>query len=151
MGTNTDPYQPVEREWRVTRQILQVLWEFKNPVGIVTKSALIARDIDILAPMAAEGLAKVALSITTLDPGLARSMEPRASTPPKRLEAIRALAGAGIPVGVMAAPMIPALNDEEMESILAAAAQARRAKRGLHAVAAAARDQGSVPRMAGSE
>ncbi len=113
MGTNTDPYQPIEREWRVTRSILQVLAEFKNPVAIVTKSALITRDIDILAPMAAEGLAKVALSITTLDRKLARIMEPRAATPERRLDTLRALAAAGIPTGVMTAPIIPALNDEE--------------------------------------
>src|SRR4051812_7217703 len=123
IGTNTDPYQPIEREWRVMRQILQVLAEFKNPVGIVTKSALVARDIDILAPMAAEGLAKVALSVTTLDRKLARIMEPRAATPAKRLETLRALSDAGIPTTVMTAPIIPALNDEEMESILAAAAE----------------------------
>jgi DNA repair photolyase len=123
MGTNTDPYQPIEREWRVTRSILQVLAEFKHPVGIVTKSALITRDIDILAPMAAEGLVKVALSVTTLDRKLARQMEPRAATPERRLETLRALSSAGIPTGVMTAPIIPALNDEEMESILAAAAQ----------------------------
>jgi DNA repair photolyase len=124
MGTNTDPYQPIEREWRVTRSILEVLAAFKNPVGIVTKSALIARDIDILAPMAAEGLAKVAVSITTLDRKLARIMEPRAATPERRLETLRALSAAGIPTVVMTAPIIPALNDEEMESILAAAADA---------------------------
>jgi DNA repair photolyase len=124
MGTNTDPYQPIEREWRVTRSILEVLAAFKNPVGIVTKSALITRDIDILAPMAAEGLAKVALSITTLDRKLARIMEPRAATPERRLETLRALSAAGIPTVVMTAPIIPALNDEEMESILAAAAEA---------------------------
>jgi DNA repair photolyase len=124
MGTNTDPYQPIEREWRVTRSILQVLAKFKNPVGIVTKSALITRDIDILAPMAAEGLAKVALSVTTFDRKLARIMEPRAATPQRRLETLRALSAAGIPTAVMTAPIIPALNDEEMESILAAAAQA---------------------------
>jgi DNA repair photolyase len=124
MGTNTDPYQPIEREWRVTRSILEVLAAFKNPVGIVTKSALIARDIDILAPMAAEGLAKVAVSITTLDRKLARIMEPRAATPQRRLETLRALSDAGIPTVVMTAPIIPALNDEEMESILAAAADA---------------------------
>jgi len=124
MGTNTDPYQPIEKDWRITRSILQVLSDFKHPVGIVTKSASIVRDIDILAPMAAEGLAKVALSVTTLDKKLARSMEPRASTPPRRLEAMRELAAAGIPVGVMTAPIIPALNDDEMESILAAAAEA---------------------------
>ncbi len=124
IGTNTDPYQPIEREYRVMRQILKVLAEFEHPVGIVTKSALITRDIDLLAPMAKEGLAKVALSITTLDRKLARSMEPRASTPGKRLEAIRMLSEAGIPTGVMTAPMIPALNDEELESILTAAAEA---------------------------
>jgi DNA repair photolyase len=124
MGTNTDPYQPIEREWRVTRSILQVLAEFKNPVAIVTKSALITRDLDILAPMAAEGLAKVALSVTTLDRKLARIMEPRAATPERRLDTLRALSAAGIPTGVMTAPIIPALNDEEMESILGAAAQA---------------------------
>jgi len=124
MGTNTDPYQPIERDWRVTRSVLQVLADFKNPVGIVTKSSSILRDLDILAPMAKEGLAKVALSITTLDKKLARSMEPRASAPGKRLETIRALAEAGVPVGVMTAPLIPALNDDEMETILAAAAEA---------------------------
>jgi DNA repair photolyase len=124
MGTNTDPYQPIEREWRTTRSILEVLAAFKNPVGIVTKSALIARDIDILAPMAAEGLAKVALSITTLDRKLARIMEPRAATPDRRLDTLRSLSAAGIPTVVMTAPIIPALNDEEMESILAAAAEA---------------------------
>jgi DNA repair photolyase len=124
MGTNTDPYQPIEREWRVTRSILQVLAEFKHPVGIVTKSALITRDIDILAPMAAEGLAKVAVSITTLDRKLARIMEPRAATPERRLETLRALSSAGIPTTVMTAPIIPALNDDEMETILARAAEA---------------------------
>jgi DNA repair photolyase len=124
MGTNTDPYQPLERERRVTRSILEVLAAFKNPVGIVTKSALVTRDIDILAPMAAEGLAKVALSVTTLDRKLARIMEPRAATPERRLETLRALSKAGIPTTVMTAPIIPALNDEEMESILAAAAEA---------------------------
>jgi DNA repair photolyase len=123
MGTNTDPYQPIERERQVTRSILEVLARFKNPVGIVTKSALIARDIDILAPMAAEGLAKVALSVTTLDRKLARIMEPRAATPERRLETLQALARAGIPTTVMTAPIIPALNDEEMESILGAAAE----------------------------
>ena len=124
IGTNTDPYQPIEREYRVMRAILKVLAEFKHPVGIVTKSALIARDIDLLAPMAEEGLVKVALSITTLDRGLARAMEPRATTPPKRLETIRLLSQAGIPVGVMTAPLIPALNDDELESLLAAASEA---------------------------
>ncbi len=118
LGTNTDPYQPIERDYRITRSILDVLARTKHPVGIVTKSALVQRDIDILAPMAAEGLARVAISITTLDPKLARALEPRAPTPPKRLETVKALADAGIPVTVMVAPVIPALNDEEIERIL---------------------------------
>ena len=124
MGTNTDPYQPIERKWQVTRRILEVLRDANHPVGIVTKSALVMRDIDILSEMAAKGLAKVALSITTLDPRLARAMEPRAATPPRRLEAMRALAQAGVPTAVMVAPIIPAINDSEIERILDAAANA---------------------------
>ena len=118
IGTNTDPYQPIEREWRIMRQILEVLNKAHHPVAIVTKSALILRDLDILSSMASRGLAKVALSVTTLDRKLARSMEPRASTPSRRLEAIRALSGAGVPTGVLVAPVIPALNDHEIERIL---------------------------------
>ena len=121
LGANTDCYQPIERERRITRQILEVLSEFNHPLGIVTKSALVARDIDILAPMAAKGLVKVALSITTLDAKLARAMEPRASSPMKRLETIEKLSAAGIPTVVMVAPIIPAVNDAEIESILKAA------------------------------
>jgi DNA repair photolyase len=121
IGTNTDPYQPIEREYRIMRSSLEVLAQARHPVGIVTKSALVQRDIDILAPMAAEGLARVAISITTLDPKLARALEPRAPTPPKRLETVRKLADAGIPVTVMMAPVIPALNDEEIERVLDAA------------------------------
>jgi len=121
MGTNTDPYQPVERHYGVTRSILEVLARFNHPVSIVTKSALVTRDIDILAPMAAKGLARVALSITTLDRHLARKMEPRASTPARRLAALRALNDAGIPTTVMFAPAIPGLNDHELDSVLAAA------------------------------
>ncbi len=124
MGTNTDPYQPVERDLKVTRQILRVLSDFNHPVGIVTKNHLVTRDIDILADMARRNLAEVFLSVTTLDRDLARAMEPRASTPQRRLDAIRALATAGIPVGVMTAPMIPGLNDHEMEAILDAAVDA---------------------------
>jgi DNA repair photolyase len=124
LGTNTDPYQPIERKWRVTRRILEVLRDANHPVGIVTKSVLVTRDIDILAEMAAKNLAKVALSVTTLDHRLARAMEPRASTPAKRLEAIRALTNAGIPSAVMVAPIIPAINDSEIERILDAAADA---------------------------
>lgn len=121
IGTNTDPYQPVEREWRIMREVLEVLEAHDHPVGIVTKSALVMRDIDILARMAEKGLAKVALSITTLDRKIARTMEPRAATPPRRLEAMRALSDAGIPVSVMVAPVIPALNDQEVERILESA------------------------------
>jgi DNA repair photolyase len=121
MGTNTDPYQPIERKMRITRSILEVMAEFNNPVGIVTKSPLILRDLDILAPMAERGLAKVALSITTLDRKLARMMEPRAGTPPRRLNTIKELTAAGVPAAVMFAPCIPALNDDEMESVLNAA------------------------------
>jgi DNA repair photolyase len=124
MGTNTDPYQPIERDYRITRGILKVLDECSHPVTIVTKSALVLRDLDILAAMAERDLVKVSLSVTTLDRGLARRMEPRAATPVRRLEAIEGLAKAGVPAGVMAAPMIPALNDHEMESILEAAANA---------------------------
>src|SRR5690606_18045752 len=118
LGTNTDPYQPVERQWRITREILEVLEACGHPVGIVTKSALILRDIDILSRMASRGLAKVALSVTTLDRKLARAMEPRAAAPHRRLETIRELSEAGIPVAVLAAPMIPGLNDSELERIL---------------------------------
>ena len=124
IGTNTDPYQPIEKEWRIMRQILEVLAAANHPVAIVTKSALIMRDIDILAKMAEKGLAKASLSVTTMDRKLARLMEPRASTPVKRLEAIRAMSEAGIPTAVMASPMIPALNDHELERILDAGAAA---------------------------
>src|SRR5215207_2541516 len=121
MGTNTDPYQPIERKFRITRGILEVLSRTNHPVGIVTKSGLITRDIDILGPMADRSLAKAAVSITTLDPKLARRMEPRAPTPKKRLETIRQLGEAGIPVAVMVAPIIPAITDHEIEDILQAA------------------------------
>jgi len=121
IGTNTDPYQPIEKEWRIMRQILEVLNKANHPVSIVTKSAMIMRDIDILKDMAAKGLVRASLSVTTLDRKLARTMEPRASTPPRRLEAIHALSEAGIPTSVMAAPIIPALNDHELERILDAA------------------------------
>ena len=124
LGTNTDPYQPIERDFKITRSILEVLAEYDHPVTVVTKSALVVRDIDILAPLAAKGLASVCVSVTTLDPALSRRMEPRAASPERRLKTITALKDAGIPVGVMAAPMIPALNDMELENILAAAAAA---------------------------
>lgn len=124
LGANTDAYQPIERKLRITRGILEVLAECRHPVTIVSKSALIERDIDLLAPMAAEGLAQVFISITTLDRELARRMEPRAAAPQRRVETIRRLAAAGIPVGVMFAPIIPALNDHELERVLETAAQA---------------------------
>lgn len=129
IGTNTDPYQPIEKQYRIMREILEVLEARGHPVGIVTKSALVTRDIDILSRMAERGLAKVALSVTTLDRMLARTMEPRASTPTKRLEAIWQLSDAGIPTSVMVAPIIPGLTDQEMERILdsARAAGAREA------------------------
>src|ERR1700744_846382 len=122
MGTNTDPYQRLEKKMRITRSILEVLRDFRHPVAIVTKSPLILRDIDILSDMAKMGLAKAALSVTTLDRKLARGMEPRAGTPPRRLQAIQGLSDAGIPTGVMFAPAIPALNNHEMEAVLNAAA-----------------------------
>ena len=121
IGTNTDPYQPIEKTHRVMREILEVLEARNHPVGIVTKSALVTRDVDILSRMAARGLAKVAFSVTTLDRTLARTMEPRAATPSRRLEALRTLAEAGIPVSVMVAPVVPGLNDAEIERILDAA------------------------------
>lgn len=131
LGINTDAYQPVERTERLTRRILEVLAEFEHPVGLLTKSALIQRDLDILAPMAAKGLVKTGVSITTLDRKIARIMEPRAATPPRRLETIRALKSAGVPVTVMVAPIVPGLTCHEMESILAAAAAAGAERAGM--------------------
>lgn len=129
IGTNTDPYQPIERERRIMRRVLEVLEAHNHPVAVLTKSALIARDLDILSRMAEKGLAKAALSVTTLDHRLSRAMEPRAAAPQRRLETVRLLAEAGIPTAVMVAPVIPALNDAEIETILmsAAAAGAREA------------------------
>lgn len=124
IGGNTDPYQPIERETRSTRSILEVMQRFNQPFSIITKSVLIARDADILGSMGKAGLASAFVSITTLDRKLARAMEPRASTPAKRLEAISRLTEAGCPVGVGFAPVIPGLNDHEMESVLEAAAKA---------------------------
>ena len=124
MGTNTDPYQPAERLLKLTRKILEVLVEHHHPVSIVTKSTLVTRDIDLLAPLGRKNMTSVFFSITTLDPDLARRMEPRASTPAKRLEAMATISKAGIPTGVLASPIIPALNDDELERILEAAAAA---------------------------
>ena len=121
IGTNTDPYQAIEREYGIMRRILEVLERAGHPVGIVTKSSLVLRDLDILSRMAERNLVKVALSVTTLDTKLARTMEPRAATPPRRLEALRQLSQAGIPTTVMVAPIIPAVTDHEIERILDAA------------------------------
>ncbi len=124
LGSNTDPYQPIERTLRLTRAVLEVLDRFSHPVSIVTKSAGVLRDLDILTDMARRRLVQVFLSVTTLDPALARRMEPRAATPARRVHAIEALTHAGVPAGVMAAPMIPGVNDSEMERILEVAARA---------------------------
>ena len=124
LGTVTDPYQPIERDHRITREVLEVLDRASHPVGIVTKSAGVVRDIDILARMAERDLVKVANSVTSLDRRIARSMEPRAATPPKRIDAIRQLTAAGVPVAVMVAPIIPALTDSEIEKILETARDA---------------------------
>jgi DNA repair photolyase len=124
MGTNTDPYQPIEGKYRITRSLLEVLSECDHPASITTKSDRVVRDIDLLGPMAAKGLTAVALSITSLDPKIARTVEPRAPHPEKRLKAVRLLADAGIPVFVSLAPVIPAVTDHEMEHLLERAAEA---------------------------
>jgi len=124
IGTNTDPYQPVESRYRIMRRVLQVLSDWNHPVGIVTKGALIERDLDILSGLAGRGLVSVGISVTTLDPGLSRRLEPRAPVPARRLAAMAALAAAGVPVRVMVAPVIPVLTDPELERILEAAAAA---------------------------
>ncbi len=124
IGSNTDGYQPLERERRITRSLIELFHETSHPVGIVTKNALVERDLDLLAPMAAKGLVAVSISVTTLDNGLACRMEPRASAPRRRLEAVCRLAEAGVPVGVNVAPVIPFLTDHEVESIVEAAAEA---------------------------
>ncbi len=124
LGANTDCYQPVEKRLRITRGVIEVLADFQHPLGITTKNHLVTRDIDLLAPMAERDLSVVVISITTLDRQLARAMEPRASTPSRRLDAIRALSNAGIPVIVSVAPIIPGLTDHEIEAILEASANA---------------------------
>ncbi|HVY06118.1 MAG TPA: PA0069 family radical SAM protein [Burkholderiales bacterium] len=124
IGANTDPYQPCERDWKITRSILEVVAACNHPIGIITKNALVERDLDILSPMAAKGLVSVFVSVTTLDHDLARRMEPRASAPMRRIEAIRTLAAAGVPVGVMVAPIVPFLTDSDTEAILEAGREA---------------------------
>ena len=124
LGTNTDPYQPIESDWRITRSIVEVLGETRHPLTITTKSDRVLRDLDLLAPMAAQGLAGVALSITSLDPKIAATLEPRAPHPERRLKAVRALADAGVPVYVSIAPVIPAITDHELEHLVERAAEA---------------------------
>ncbi|WP_296419833.1 PA0069 family radical SAM protein [Pseudooctadecabacter sp.] len=124
IGTYTDPYQPIEKEYEIMRGLLKVLRDFRHPVGIVTKGSLIERDIDILKDLAADGLVSVGISVTTLDPKVSRLMEPRVPSPARRLKTIERLAEAGIPVKVAASPMVPALTDHELEGILAAAKDA---------------------------
>ncbi len=132
MGTNTDPYQPIEATHAITRGLLDVMLEFGHPVSIVTKSDRVLRDLDLLASLAAQGLTHVGLSVTTLDPVLARKLEPRASAPARRLAAVRALRDAGVPVAVMIAPIIPAITDHEIEALVEAAAVA--GAQALHAI-----------------
>ncbi|TSH90210.1 PA0069 family radical SAM protein [Verticiella sediminum] len=124
IGSATDPYQPIERDWRLTRGLLELMDECSHPVVLITKNALIERDVDVLARLAARGLVVVFLSITTLDAAMARTLEPRASAPWRRIEAVRALSQAGIPVGVMVAPIIPFITDAQVEHVLTAAAEA---------------------------
>ena len=124
LGASTDPYQPIERRYTITRQIIEVLARVRHPLSIVTKNALVVRDIDLLAPMALAGLAQVFISVTTLDNHLASQLEPRASAPHARLRAVAELAAAGIPVGVFVAPVIPAITDSELEAVMAAAREA---------------------------
>jgi DNA repair photolyase len=124
LGVNTDAYQPIERRYRITRELIEVLAEFRHPFRLVTKSALVQRDLDLLAPLAAQGLVNAHVSVTTLDNRLSARMEPRACAPHTRLRTIRALADAGVPVGVLVAPVVPAITDHELESILEAAHEA---------------------------
>ncbi|WP_424928391.1 PA0069 family radical SAM protein [Amaricoccus tamworthensis] len=124
MGTNTDPYQPIERQLRITRQVLEVLNEWSHPVSIVTKGTLIEQDLDVIGSMAKRGIASVGISVTTLDPELSRSMEPRAPAPTRRLATISRLAEKGVPVRVMIAPVVPGLTDHELENILKSAREA---------------------------
>jgi DNA repair photolyase len=124
IGANTDPYQPIEKQFRITRSIIEVLASYRHPFSIITKSALIERDVDLLAPLAKHDLVQVFVSVTTLSNEIKRTLEPRTSSPAARLRAIRTLSAAGIPVGVMVAPVIPVLTDSELERILEAAAKA---------------------------
>ena len=155
LGTNTDPYQPVERSLGITRQVLEVLVEARHPFSIVTKSAGVLRDLDLISEAARAGRALVCLSVTTLDGGLASRLEPRAAAPRRRLDTMQALAEAGVPVGVMASPMIPALTDHELEAFLEGGVRRGRVDGVLVACSAAARGARAVrgvvaPTRAGS-
>ncbi len=123
IGANTDPYQPVEREWRITRRLLETMLEYRHPVSLITKGVLIERDLDLLGELAAQGLVSVHVSVTSLDERLKRSLEPRAASASARLRVIRRLSSAGVPVGALIAPVIPALNDSEIESMIEAVAE----------------------------
>jgi DNA repair photolyase len=125
MGTNTDPYQPIEEQWRVTRSLIELLLETKHPFSITTKSDRVLRDLDLLKPAAELGIVAVALSVTSLDPAIARTLEPRAPQPRKRLAAIRALNEAGVPCHVAIAPVVPQITDHELEHIVEAAVEAK--------------------------
>src|SRR5688572_14567780 len=124
IGANTDPYQPIEKQYRVTRSIIEVLAKYRHPFSIITKGAMIERDVDVLAPLAEHDLVHAFISVTTLSNDIKRTLEPRTSSPAARLRAIRTLSAAGIPVGVMVAPIVPVITDSELERILEAAAQA---------------------------
>lgn len=124
LGTNTDPYQPIDRELQLTRQLMQVLQKYRHPFSLITKGSHVLRDLDILEEMARAGLCSVMVSVTTLDKNLKRRLEPRAASPESRLETVRALSAAGVPTGVLVAPVIPAINDCELEAILEACAEA---------------------------
>ena len=148
LGGVTDIYQPIERGYGVTRALLEVMEKWRHPVALITKSQLVVRDIDILARLAERGLAKAAISVTTLERRIARVMEPRAAAPHRRVETIRMLAQAGIPTTVMVAPIVPAINDREIEAILEECAKAGATSAGYVVLTAAAGDQGSLSRMA---
>jgi len=148
MGTNTDPYQPVERKYKITRSIIEVLARHRHPLTFTTKSALIERDIDLLAEMAADNLVTVYISITTMDNALARCMEPRAAAPQRRLKTVERLRAAGIPTGVLVAPVIPALNDSELEGDFGKSRGRRRAERGVYSAAPARRGERVVSGVA---
>ena len=149
LGANTDPYQPIEKTHKVTRSMLEVLLRCKHPVSITTKGALVARDVDLLAQFARDGLARVMFSIPTLDNDMKRVLEPRAASAGAKLKAMRVLAEAGVPVGVLVAPIIPVLTEHEIEARARSQPRGGRVARRLHDAASALGSERSVPRMAG--